>query len=227
MRRLLTYLITTVPFLAAPSLKLSGTALAAEFTPLEVTEILSKSYAADARCRFLHSTEHDELRRYVTHATLAAAELEGQSRTRTVLDRGRSSGEAAECSQAMRHQTISTLAAARRAMAAVGTDEETPNQSSDVVSLPLHQKAPGEDLGIYERHMAAYLTELRCRHLSNRQAKNFWTVVVEEHKAALGKFGVEAVGLAKTRAQSFSSYQQCSPRSEEFVRDEYRDLAGH
>lgn len=227
MRRLLTYLITTVPFLAAPSLKLSGTALAAEFTPLAVTELLSKSYAADARCRFLHPTEHDELRRYVTHATLAAAELEGQSRTRTALDRGRTSGEAAECSLAMRHQTISTLAAARRAMAAVGTNEETRNQSSGDVLLPLQQRATGQDLGIYERRMAAYLTELRCRHLSNRQAKRFWTVVVEEHKAALGKFGHEAVGLAKTRAQSFSAYKECSPQSEEFVRGEYQDLAGH
>jgi hypothetical protein len=214
-----------VPVLAVLHLlQLSATALAVELTPLAATELLSKSYFADRRCRFLKSAEHDELRRYVEHAELAAAELEGRSSTRTAMEDGRTSGAAAECSPATRQQTISTLAAARRAMAAAGNDEGS-RKSAEEISLPIDQTAREAKLDRYEKRTAAYLIELRCRHLSNRHARKFWTLVVAEHKAAIGRFGAEAIELAKMRAQAFSSRQPCSLQSEEFVRGEFRDLA--
>jgi hypothetical protein len=91
---------------------------AAEFTPLHVTELLTKSYVAAARCRFLHAAEEEELAGYFSHAKRAAAEIEGRSSTEEALERGRSSGETASCTSAMRREVLATLAAARRAMTA-------------------------------------------------------------------------------------------------------------
>jgi hypothetical protein len=218
MRRLLVCLVATVPVLVAP-------ASASEFTPLAVTELLSRSYVMDFRCRFLQSSEHDELARFVDHARLAATEIEGAAPTRRALERGRISAEAAECTPVARRQTVSTLLAARRAMAAPGEEDQDERRSADDVSFR-QENAPEERLTVYEQRMGAYLLDRRCRHLSHRHAKKFWVLVVEDQKAVAGNFGVEAVRVAKKRAERFSSSQKCNSQSEQIVQGEYRSLAG-
>jgi hypothetical protein len=218
MRRLLVCLVATVPVLVAP-------ASASKFTPLAVTELLSRSYVMDMRCRFLQSFEHDELARFVDHARLAATEIEGAAPTRQALERGRVSAEAAECTPVARQQTVSTLLAARRAMAAPGEEEQDESGSADDVSFR-QETAPEERLTVYEQRMGAYLLDRRCRHLSHRDAKKFWALVVEDQKAVAGDFGVEAVRVAKKRAERFSSSQKCNSQSEQIVQGEYRSLAG-
>jgi hypothetical protein len=111
-------------YLAVAAITFALPVQAAEFTPLRVTELLTKSYVAAARCRFLHATEQEELAGYFGHAKRAAAEIEGRGSTEQALERGRSSGETAACTSATRREVLATLAAARRAMTAY-TEGET------------------------------------------------------------------------------------------------------
>ena len=89
---------------------------AAQSTPVVITELLTKTYIASARCRFLPSGDQGELARYFLHAKQALAEIESWSLAEATLERGRSSGEVAPCSSSTRQQVLSALAAARRAM---------------------------------------------------------------------------------------------------------------
>jgi hypothetical protein len=111
MRRVSAYVSTILILFATP-------ADAAQSTPLEVTELLTKTYIASARCRFLASSDQRELAGYFHHARRAAAEIEGAPLAEAALERGRSSGEVAPCSAATRQEILSTLTAARRAMIA-------------------------------------------------------------------------------------------------------------
>ena len=110
MRRVTTYLSMFLMMSFVPA------AHAAQSTPVAITELLTKTYIASARCRFLPPGDERELAGYFLHAKRALAEIDGSSLAEATLERGRSSGEAAPCSSSTRQQVLSTLAAARRAM---------------------------------------------------------------------------------------------------------------
>jgi hypothetical protein len=109
MRRVSAYVSTILILIAAP-------AHAAQSTPLAITELLTKTYIASARCSFLPSNDERELAGYFLHAKRAAAEIAGAPLAEMALERGRSSGEVAPCSSITRQEVLSTLVAARRAM---------------------------------------------------------------------------------------------------------------
>jgi hypothetical protein len=111
MGRVSAYVSTILILFATP-------AQAAQSTPVEITELLTKTYIASARCRFLASNDQRELASYFLHAKRALADIEGAPFTEAALERGRSSGEAAPCSPSTRQEVLSTLTAARRAMIA-------------------------------------------------------------------------------------------------------------
>jgi hypothetical protein len=111
MRRVSAYVSTILILFATP-------ADATQSTPLEITELLTKTYIASARCRFLPVHDQRELASYFLHAKRAVAEIEGAPLAEAALERGRSSGEVAPCSSATRREILSTLTAARRAMTA-------------------------------------------------------------------------------------------------------------
>ncbi|HEY7765162.1 MAG TPA: hypothetical protein VIB38_09255 [Aestuariivirgaceae bacterium] len=120
------------PYLALAAITFALPVQAAEFTPLGVTELLTKSYVAAARCRFLHAAEQQELAGYFGYAKKAAAEIEGRGSAEQALERGRSSGETVSCTSATRREVLATLAAARRAMTAYngGAEGETPEANN-------------------------------------------------------------------------------------------------
>jgi hypothetical protein len=89
---------------------------AIQATPVAITELLTRTYIAAARCRFLPPGDARELAGYFLHAKRALAEIEGSSLAEATLERGRFSGEVAPCSASTKQQVLSTLAAARRAM---------------------------------------------------------------------------------------------------------------
>jgi hypothetical protein len=219
MRRLPVYIIASLSCLAAAG-HFEG-ASAGKLTPLTVTELLTSSYVVDLRCRFLTPGERRELAGYAADAKQAASQIEGISSTLDAIERGHSAGETAECSSAARQKTMSTLAAARRAMAAAETGEDAGlpgggTKASHAVS------GGGENLDFYERRVGAYLLDLRCRHLSRRDARRFWALVSDDERTAAASFGAEAVGLANSRAQEFSLREPCNSQSKQLVRSEYR-----
>jgi hypothetical protein len=227
MRRVLAYLIVTVPLLVVRTS--SAPASISEYAPLATTELLSKIYAADERCHFLKPAEHLELGRLVAHVELAATEIEGASSTNKALQKGRTLGQAVDCSPALERQTISVFAAGRRALASIKDDDDTKGPAvllpADGPSPNAVEPSPGDDLAGYQRRMAAYLTELRCHYLSHRQARKFWRLVIKDHKLTVDKYGEQTVAPAKSQAEAFSSRQGCDGRSEAFVREAYRELA--
>jgi hypothetical protein len=218
MRRLPVHIIASLSILAASS-TLEGVS-AGRLTPLTVTELLTSSYVIDLRCRFLAPGDHHELARYAADAKQAATEIEGLSSTLDAIERGHSSGETAACSPAARQKTMSTLVAARRAMAAAGSVEDDSLPSEDTTASRF--ESGGENLGFYERRLGAYLLDLRCRHLSRRDARRFWVFVADDERTAVDSFGADAVGLANTRAKEFSSREPCNSQSKQLVRSEYR-----
>lgn len=219
MRRLLALLAVSLPVLST-----SGSNLwADELTPLAITELLSKSYAADGRCAFLPSHEREELGRYASHAARAAMELESEGAAREAVLRGRASAEISPCSPALGQQARSALIAARRAMAAIAVPEaEEPAGHA----APAAAGQAASNLAAYEERMRAYLLELRCRHLSKRDERKFWALMVEEHRSTIDRHGDAAVGLAKVRAESQAQGHPCNSRSKELVRMHYREMAG-
>jgi hypothetical protein len=228
MRRLPGHLITTVPLVASQIFfRADMSAMAGEFTPLATVELLSKSHAADTRCKFLDPASHDELGRYVVHVERAAAEIEGRAAARTAFAQGLQAGKSAECSTQIEAETVSTLKAARRAMAAMRGDRAiaesaaiaTEERNSPQSILP----AAGE-LAVHEQRMAAYFTELHCDHLAYRQKWKFWRVIVAQHQAAVGQFGPEAASDAKERAQTLSESRKCSKETAALVQAQYREI---
>jgi hypothetical protein len=219
MRRLPVYIVASLSCFAASGL--FGTTFASKLTPLKVTELLTSSYVVDLRCRYLTGSEQRELARYAAHAKQAASEMEGAAASLDAVERGHTSGEAAACSPAEREKTITTLAAARRAMAAAEIGEDASRASAPVTASGA-EATEGEHLGFYERRLGAYLLDLRCRHLSRRDARKFWALVGQDQKAAIDSFGADAVGRANARAQEFSSTEPCNSQSKHLVRAEYR-----
>jgi hypothetical protein len=121
MRRVSAYVSTLLILIATP-------ADAARSTPIEITELLTKTYIASARCRFLPENDERELAGYFLHAKRALADIEATSRVEEALERGRAMGEAASCSSATRREIVSALDAARRAMtAAIGVGQNEQN----------------------------------------------------------------------------------------------------
>ena len=227
MRRLPGHLITTLP-LVASQIFFRGdlSATAREFTPLATVELLSKSHAADTRCKFLDPASHDALGRYVVHVEKAAAEIEGRAAARAAYAQGLEAGKSAQCSAQIEAETISSLKAARRAMAAVRGDQiaEPATVTTEGRNSPRSILPAAGELTVHEQRMAAYFTELHCDHLAYRQRWKFWRVIAAQHQAAIGQFGPEAAGNAKERAQTLSESRKCGKETAALVEAQYREI---
>lgn len=104
-------------FAAAP--QAVSTAAAAPLQPKDALRILAHANAADAKCTYLNSADHDELSGYVAKAEVAAAKRHGVDVARTAIKRGRAAGKAMACGSTSRELVAAALDAARAAMAAV------------------------------------------------------------------------------------------------------------
>jgi hypothetical protein len=229
MRRLPAYLITTLPLVASQIfLPPDISATAGEFTPLATVELLSKSHAADSKCKFLDLASHEELGGYVVHVERAAAEIEGKAAAQTAFMRGFEAGKSAQCSPQSAAQTLSSLKAARRAMAAA-RDTRIPDAqivAGDGRKSPLSILPATGELAVHEQRMMAYFTELHCNHLAYRQRWKFWKAIVAQHEAAAGRFGPETAESAKERAQRNSASLACGEQTAGLVRAQYREITG-
>ena len=229
MRRLPAYLITTLPLVASQIfLPPDISAAAGEFTPLAVVELLSKSHAADSKCKFLDPASHEELGGLVGQVERAAAEIEGKAAAQSAFMRGLGAGKSAECSAQLEAQTVSSLKAARRAMAAA---RDTRISDAQIAAGDGHKSPiailPGTgELAVHENRLTAYFTELHCDHLAYRQRWKFWKAIIAQHEAAARKFGPEAVESAKDRAQRNSADLACGGQTAALVQTQYREITG-
>jgi len=164
----------------------------------------------------------------VGQAERAAAEIEGNAAAQSAFMRGLGAGKSAECSAQLEAQTVSSLKAARRAMAAA---RDTRISDAQIAAGDGHKSPiailPGTgELAVHEHRLTAYFTELHCDHLAYRQRWKFWKAIIAQHEAAARKFGPEAVESAKDRAQRNSADLACGGQTAALVQTQYREITG-
>ena len=227
----LSRLLISLPLIAAPAIALMPHPGSAAMQPIEALEQLAKSRTAEARCRTLDQRERDELAGYLARAEVAVTRTAPLSDVQGSLTAGRMAGEAVPCSDAVRNEITATLAAARRAMAAVearpatrifepkaaGTARNLGNTSAQGSTMPR------DNLARYGRQAKAYYVERRCTHLSGHKTRNFYDLIVRRHQAAVQAYGGPAVGIVLRRAEAEAADIRCAG-SRSLVAAAYSDI---
>lgn len=232
MLRLSKFLVT-LPLLALPIASLAPKAGAEPVTQMDALRLLAKSRAADGKCKTLAPADADELNSYLARAELAAASRNSVSEVQSTMTLGKTLGDTATCSPATSEEINATLNAARAAMTAAKEDRPAEEETVAVINPPPRRKsqpAPSVTservtLAAYGRHAYAYYVERRCEYLSRRDIRSFWTIILREHRAALGTYGGPAVAGTLRRARNQAEGVSCDAAGRRLVQSEYMRLA--
>lgn len=227
MARLL-HILITLPLIASPlSLLASNTLHAETLSQMDALRLLAKSKAADAKCQVLPSGDADELGSYLARAEVAATQRGSVQDTQGTIAVGKALGEAAACNDRTAEEVTDTLDASRRAMAAVEDPRTMRRQSaaSSSRTLARSEDSLSERLPVtikgYRQQAFAYYLERRCRHLTSRQARSFWSSIIRQHRAALRSDGRKAVATVLRNAEAAADDMSCGVQSRRIVRAEY------
>jgi hypothetical protein len=229
MGRLL-HMLITLPLIVSPlSLLVGESAHGATLSQADALSLLAKSKAADTKCNILGPGEADELASYLARAEIAMTQRSSVEDTQGTIAVGKTLGAAASCDPATAEEVNGTLDAARRAMAAVEEAERRDSQSI-FRSKPDKTKSKGDvssrmavTVERYRQQAFAYYLERRCRHLSARQARSFWSSIVRQHEAALRRDGGRKVAAALRRAKASAEDTPCGSESRHIVRAGYSE----
>lgn len=206
-------------------------------SPVEATRHLAQAHAAEGKCHHLNEEERDELLSYVARAELTVASGEGVATATAAVAAGRSTGAAMECGAETEQTVRGAIDAARRAVADLKDAPrpaskrerqkagQTGRQGVETFAV-VTAEAQSTGLERYTREAAAYYLERRCRHLSDRQAVDFWNGIVRRHKSAVAAHGPRAVARAKARAEAQANSYRCGGQAAELVAATYRAVSG-
>jgi hypothetical protein len=227
MARLL-HILITLPLIASPlSLLASDASHAATLSQMDALRLLAKSKAANAKCKILGSAEADELGSYLARAEVAATERSSIQDAQGTIAVGKALGNSVSCDGGTATEVADTLDAARRAMAAVQEAENSGERRASRVTRLQAEPDVRPRLPVtikrYRQQAVAYYLERRCRHLSSRQAKSFWSSIVRQHQAVLRKDGGKAVANALRSAEATAESMSCGSTSRRIVRAEYSE----
>lgn len=229
-------LLVTLPLLAMPlGMMAANPAKAAGTAAEEAVRILTRARAVDQQCRYLSSTERNELSRYTARAEIAASSQASTSAAKTASALGMSEGKSASCSKDTEADVRETLVAAREAVAAARVDEATPER---VTSKPVkrlaaaaededgdeNMKLKGSGLGQYARVVRAYYLERECRSLSRSEAARFWNGVVKLHKTTVRANGASAVARVMASAERRANGSSCGRSAQLQIRKGYNQV---
>jgi hypothetical protein len=235
-------IVISLPIMFLPWTATGMKAAAQEMGPEAAMRQLAQARSADQKCGHLASAEHDELAGYAAKAEIAVAQNAGVSAALEAVSGGKLAGELMTCGAESQELVRASLAASRAAMAYVAAAEQAP-QVQDQAHSPeivgsLNEPAEGNgrsmeasavrssrvSLSRYLQETTAYYLERRCRHLRDRQTRDFWERVVDLHQAAVGAHGGSAVGRAKMQAEAAAAGLACGPASATMVRAAYTGL---
>src|SRR4029079_7005983 len=182
----LSYLLITLPLLGSPLSLLGAKHLAAATaSPLEALGMLARSSAIESKCRMLDTRERYELNGYLASAEGASAARDPIEDAKSAIASGRRQGEAASCTADSKRELHDTLWAAREAMAKVKSRSPSSKKinvgSAGNLSRPSGRPSRGS-LDAYESQAMAYFVERRCRHLGNREVRDFWLGIVRDYQ---------------------------------------------
>ncbi|CAN5517971.1 hypothetical protein BH10PSE7_BH10PSE7_01550 [soil metagenome] len=226
-------LLITLPLIAASTLTLGPRAVWAAVAPVEALELLTKSKVSDQKCNILRAGERDELSGYAARAEVAVSQTVPLSDVQDAVANGRMLGGHAACDAATAREISETLAAARRAMAAVNKEQTRRNKAREMPipgrslasadSAPVPVRRRGGDLETYGREAMAYYVERRCTYLAGHNTRDFYNRIVRRHQAALGTYGGAAVSAVVRRAEANAAEVSCG-QGRELVAGAYSEI---
>jgi len=250
----LSRILISLPLCALPLLAMGPhAASAAGLRPSDAVRLLARSRTVDERCQYLDAADHQQLADFVARAEVAAARIDGVSRTRSARAQGDVEGRAMPCDASSRTVVTATLAAARRAaeragprtakaenkpqknstrQSAAARKPVQPRKTAHVAALAAPQPqsrdlfsltGASSGLGLYTRQAAAYYIERRCRYLSSGDTMAFWKLIVARHNAMIARYGGSAVTRAKAKAAEAGG-AACSADAGVFVRATWQDM---
>ena len=242
-RLLISLALACLPLLAAP---LKPALAEAVLGPGEAAAYLARAHGAAGKCGLMSEALRNELSDYVNMAEVAAAATVGPDEIIRLMNEGREAGRAMACDAQTGDFVVSSLDAARDALAQVegdgfirGTVAEAPavqqepeepveEQAARLVEPakpspapePEQRQARANDAELirYAQATAAYYVERRCQHLGHDRATRFWQRVVSQHNAMLSRHDRAAVARAKARAISMAEASgRCGARTRQMV----------
>ena len=241
--RILFYPLITLPFIATAFCSINP-AKAETFTPIAAIELLSKSKASDAKCRYLAGDESQELSDYLARAEIAAATQTSVAETQAAITTGRAAGSASLCGPQSLADVRATLNAAREAMASLASVEETAEKEPVAAPEPVKviAKAPEQkvksvrllkaataakkqtqpgSLNTYAAAAIGYYVDQRCHHLSASQVRRYYAGILRRHHSALAATGKKAVGDMLRNAEARAGTVSCGARSAALVKGSF------
>jgi hypothetical protein len=221
----LSYLLITLPLLGSPVSLLGAKHLAAATaSPLEALGMLARSSAIESKCRMLDTRERYELNGYLARAEVASAARYPIEDAKSAVASGRRQGEAAACSANSQRELRDTLGAAREAMAKVKSRSLSSKKINALTARSLPRSSARTSRGsleAYENQAMAYFVERRCRHLGNREVRDFWLRIVRDYQAAVRAHGLAIVRHVQNEAEAQAENLDCNGSSVRLVRAAY------
>jgi hypothetical protein len=210
-------LLISLPFILSANILfgMQSQAMATELPAEQATELLAKSQALDAKCKFLSNAERDDLASFVARAELSLAQRESVALTKQALARGYKAGNSATCSAAEHTDILNILVAARTAVAQAPHVMIQPKKirTSTKVETAPHNVSPPQSnasLASYAKMTQTYYLARRCGSMSPRAISNFYRTIVRTHNKVLSSFGRAAVASVMQQSESKAGTQRCS-----------------
>lgn len=240
---LISLALACLPLVASP---LKPVMAQAVLGPGDAAAHLARAHGAAGKCGLMSEALRNELSDYVNMAEVAAAATVGPDEIIKLMNEGREAGRAMACDAQTADFVVSSLDAAREALAQVegdgfirGTVAEAPavqqepedpaeEQAAGPIEAAIPNPAPqpeqlqtranDAELIRYAQATAAYYVERRCQHLGHDRATRFWQRVVSQHNAMLSRHDRAAVARAKARAISMAEASgRCGARTRQMV----------
>ena len=195
----------------------------------EATKLLARSQAIEEKCKFLTSSQHDELSAFVAKAEIAIVAKSSASSAKSIISAGRSLGRSAACSEAEHADVMSIIGAAQQATSTSAKIVTVPKLQQEPVALNVAPKKslviakPSDkepkaisahivetgSLSHYAQLTQRYYIARRCNTMSYASITNFYKDVVTTHKNAVASFGVPAVRSVMNQSASKADATSC------------------
>ena len=187
-------------------------------------QLLAKTQVVDSKCHYLSSDDHDQLSSLVAKAEVALASQTDVGTTKSTMATGRAAGRSAICSDLVKAEVESVLAAALQASqvsASAGNSEQTKGSSVTISSQPepsLPKSVPvnpvpkrknSGGLETYAAMTERYYRARRCFSMPRGQMNSFYQEIVATHHAMVKTYGVKAVAAVMHQSESSADHQGC------------------
>ena len=208
-----------VPILLALPNSSRAETIAAE----QAAQLLARSSALETKCKFLTSSQHEELNGFVAKAEVAMVAKTSVAQANLIMQKGRAAAKQAACSDAEKADIADILNAARQATSTMRVQSELPKPTTARVAVATSAPSPvakknkktlepqskNGALGQYANLTEHYYLARRCNAMSFRAITNLYQNVVSTHHQVVANFGVPAVRAVMQQSESRANATHC------------------